>query len=105
MFVREKPVCNIPTTRGRFGRKIGEPSRARLKPETMTVTFEEFGPTHDFLTIGVYERAHWRDLLAFDEVMRRAASPSGSVVKLPRRWHDDWGRSDLPIAGQEGGIK
>jgi hypothetical protein len=24
-------------------------SRARLKPETMTVTFEEFGPTHDFV--------------------------------------------------------
>ena len=23
-------------------------SRARLKPETMTVTFEEFSPTHDF---------------------------------------------------------
>jgi hypothetical protein len=23
-------------------------SRARLKPETITVTFEEFGPTHDF---------------------------------------------------------
>jgi hypothetical protein len=23
-------------------------SRARLKPETMTVTFGEFGPTHDF---------------------------------------------------------
>ena len=23
-------------------------SRARLKPETMTVTFEEFSPTHEF---------------------------------------------------------
>ena len=23
-------------------------SRARLKPETMIVTFEEFSPTHDF---------------------------------------------------------
>ena len=23
-------------------------SRARLKPETLTLTFEEFSPTHDF---------------------------------------------------------
>jgi hypothetical protein len=26
-------------------------SRARLKPETMMVTREEFNPTHDFLTL------------------------------------------------------
>jgi hypothetical protein len=27
-------------------------SRTCLKPETMRVTFEEFSPTYDFLTIG-----------------------------------------------------
>ena len=27
-------------------------SRARLKPETMRVTFEDFSPTHDFFDYG-----------------------------------------------------
>ena len=37
-----------------WSRIVSGLNRARLKPETMRVTFEEFSPTHDFLTIGGY---------------------------------------------------
>jgi hypothetical protein len=37
-------------------------SRARLKPETMRVTFEEFSPTHDFFDYRTNIRASTRSL-------------------------------------------